>query len=170
MYDVKHCFISICILYIFFGEVSVKIFGPFFKLSSVQFSRSVMSNSATPWITAHQASLSITSSWSSHKLTSIESVMPSSHLILCRSLLFLPLIPPSIRVFSLKLCKIAISSKTSIKRQYSCSWVILNKVVQKVLFKKEQQWFCEYSAFWQYVYCVSVLMSLPPWEAFLEDQ
>ena len=100
MYDVKHCFISICILYIFFGEVSVKIFGPFFKLSSVQFSRSVMSNSATPWITAHQASLSITSSWSSHKLTSIESVMPSSHLILCHPLLLLFPIPPSIRVFS----------------------------------------------------------------------
>ena len=68
--------------------------------SSVQFSRSVMSDSATPWIVAHQASLSITNSWSSLKLTSIESVMPSSHLILCRPLLLLPPIPPSIRVFS----------------------------------------------------------------------
>ena len=56
--------------------------------------------SATPWITAHQASLSITNSRSSLKLTSIESVMPSSHLILCRPLHFLPPIPPSIRVFS----------------------------------------------------------------------
>ena len=55
---------------------------------------------ATPWITARQASLSITNSWSSPRLTSIESVMPSSHLILCRPLLFLPPIPPSIRVFS----------------------------------------------------------------------
>ena len=55
---------------------------------------------ATPWIAAHQASLSITSSWSSPKLMSIESVMPSSHLILCRPLLLLPPIPPSIRVFS----------------------------------------------------------------------
>ena len=55
---------------------------------------------ATPWIAAHQASLSITNSWSSLRLTSIESVMPSSHLILCRSLLLLPPIPPSIRVFS----------------------------------------------------------------------
>ena len=55
---------------------------------------------ATPWIPARQASLSITNSWSSLKLTSIESVMPSSHLILCRPLLLLPLIPPSIRVFS----------------------------------------------------------------------
>ena len=48
--------------------------------SSVQFSRSVVSDSATPSIAAHQASLSITNSWSSLKLTSIESVMPSSHL------------------------------------------------------------------------------------------
>ena len=55
---------------------------------------------ATPWITARQASLSITNSWSSLKLMSIESVMPSSHLILCRPLLLLPSIPPSIRVFS----------------------------------------------------------------------
>ena len=53
-----------------------------------------------PWIAAHQASLSITNSQSSPRLTSIESVMPSSHLILCHPLLFLPLIPPGIRVFS----------------------------------------------------------------------
>ena len=71
---------------------------------SVQFS-SVQSLSriwlfATPWIAAHQASLSITNSWSSLRLMSIESVMPSSYLILCRPLLLLPLIPPSIRVFS----------------------------------------------------------------------
>ena len=55
---------------------------------------------ATPWIAARQASLSITNSQSSPKLTSIESVMPSSHLILWRPLLLLPPIPPSIRVFS----------------------------------------------------------------------
>ena len=55
---------------------------------------------ATPWIVARQASLSITNSRSSLKLTSIESVIPSSHLILCRPLLLLPPIPPSIRVFS----------------------------------------------------------------------
>ena len=54
---------------------------------------------ATPWITARQASLSITNSRSSLRLRSIESVMPSSHLILCHPL-FLPPIPPSIRVFS----------------------------------------------------------------------
>ena len=73
-------------------------------MASVQFS-SVQSLShvwlfATPWIVARQASLSITNSQSSLRLTSIKSVMPSSHLILCRSLLLLPPIPPSIRVFS----------------------------------------------------------------------
>ena len=55
---------------------------------------------ATPWITARQASLSITNSQSSPKLVSIESVMPSSHIILCRPPFLLPPIPPSIRVFS----------------------------------------------------------------------
>ena len=67
---------------------------------SVQFSRSVVPDSATPWIAACQASLSITNSRSSPKLTCIELVMPSSHLILCLRLLLLPPIPPSIRVFS----------------------------------------------------------------------
>ena len=55
---------------------------------------------ATPWTTAHQASLSITNSWSLLKLMSIKSVMPSNHLILCHPLLLLPSIFPSIRVFS----------------------------------------------------------------------
>ena len=55
---------------------------------------------ATPWTAARQASLSITNSRSSLKLMSIKSVMPSSHLILCRLLLLLPPIPPIIRVFS----------------------------------------------------------------------
>ena len=73
-------------------------------LHSVQFS-SVQSLShvwllATPWITARQASLSITNSRSLLKHMSIESVIPSSHLILCCPLLLLPSIPPSIRVFS----------------------------------------------------------------------
>jgi len=54
----------------------------------------------TPWIAARQASLSITNFRNSLRLTSIESVMPSSHLILCRPLLLLPPIPPSIRVFA----------------------------------------------------------------------
>ena len=56
--------------------------------------------SVTPWIRARQASLFITNSWSLFKLMPIESVMPSSHLILCHPLLLLPSIPPSIRVFS----------------------------------------------------------------------
>ena len=69
------------------------------KTLSVQFSLSVMSDCdsmdcSTPWL------LSITNSWSSLKLMSIESVMPSSHLIFCHPLLLLPPIPPSIRVFS----------------------------------------------------------------------
>ena len=69
---------------------------------SVHFSSvcSVLSDSATPWIAARQASLSITNSRSSPKLMCTKSVMPSSHLILCHPLLLLPLIPPSIRVFS----------------------------------------------------------------------
>ena len=67
--------------------------------SSVQ-SLSCVRLFATPWIAAHQASLSVTNSRSSLRLTSIESVMPSSHLILCHPLLLLPPIPPSIRVFS----------------------------------------------------------------------
>ena len=54
----------------------------------------------TPWTVVHQASLSITSSWSSLKLMSIESVMPSNHLILCCPLLLPPSVFPSIRVFS----------------------------------------------------------------------
>ena len=73
------------------------------KLASV--SQSVQSLSrvwlfATPWIATRQASLSITNSRSSPRLMSIESVMPSSHLILCHPLLLLPPISPSIRVFS----------------------------------------------------------------------
>ena len=56
-----------------------------------------------PWTTAHQASLSIANSWRLLKLMSIESVMPSNHLILCHPLLLLPSIFPSIRVFSTEL-------------------------------------------------------------------
>ena len=70
-----------------------------YQFSSVQ-SLSRVRLFVTPWITACQASLSITNSRSSLRFTSIESVMPSSHLILCRPLLLLPPIPPSIRVFS----------------------------------------------------------------------
>ena len=67
--------------------------------SPVQFSCLFMSDSATPWTAARQASLSITNSWSLLKLMAIESVIPSNHLILCNPLL-LPSVFPSIRVFS----------------------------------------------------------------------
>ena len=70
------------------------------QYSSVQFSPQSCPTLCNPWIAAHQASLSITNSWSLLKLMPIESVMPSSHLILCCSLLLLPPIPPSIKVFS----------------------------------------------------------------------
>ena len=72
----------------------------FIQFSSVQFSHSVMSDSATPWIAPCQASLSITNSQRLLKPMSIESVMSSNHLILCHPLLLLPSIFPSIRVFS----------------------------------------------------------------------
>ena len=68
--------------------------------SSVEFSHLVMSDSLQCMTAAHQASLSISNSQSLSKLMSIESVMPSNHLILCRPLLLLPSIFPSIRIFS----------------------------------------------------------------------
>ena len=73
-----------------------------YNLCSVQFSCSVTSDSATLWTAARQASLSIANSWSLLKLVSIESTVPSSHLILCRPLLLPPSLFPSIRVFSNK--------------------------------------------------------------------
>ena len=69
-----------------------------YQFSSVQ-SLSHVQLFATSWIAARQASLSITNSWSQTKPMSIKSVMPSSHLILCRPLLLLPPIPPSISLF-----------------------------------------------------------------------
>ena len=82
---------GICLLWVFFF---------FFKFSSVQ-SLSHVQLFATPWIAARQASRSITNFQSPPKPMSIESVMPPSHLILCRPLLILPSIFPSIRVFSM---------------------------------------------------------------------
>ena len=75
-----------------------------FIISSVQFSHSVVSNSATPWTAAHKTSLSITNSCSLLKLMSIVSVMPSNHLILCSPLLLPSSIFPSIKVFSRVSC------------------------------------------------------------------
>ena len=71
-----------------------------FQFSSVQVSHSVVSDSLWPHELQHARPLSITNSRNSPKLLCIESVMPSSHLILCHPLLLLPPIPPSIRVFS----------------------------------------------------------------------
>ena len=86
-----------CIANIFFHDI-IYLCLLSLPFSSVQ-SLSCVRLFATPCIAARQASLSITNSQSSFRLTSIESVMPSSHLILCRPLLLSP-IPPSIRVFS----------------------------------------------------------------------
>ena len=79
-------------------KITLLIAAFMFTFSSVQ-SLSHVWLFATPWIAAHEASLSITISWSSLKLTSIKLMMPSSHLILCLPLFLLPPIPPSIRVF-----------------------------------------------------------------------
>ena len=95
-------------------------------INSVQFSHSVVSDSfVTPWTAAHEASLSITNSRSLLKLMSIESVMPSNHLILCH-LILLPSIFPRIRVFSNKsvLCNMwpkswSFSSSISPSKEYS---------------------------------------------------
>ena len=82
----------------YISKYILKILPPQYSLS-VQFSCSVVSNSAIPWTAAHQASLSITNSGSLPKPMSIESVMPSNYLILCHPLLLLPSVFPSIRVF-----------------------------------------------------------------------
>ena len=81
------------------------------KLSSVQFSRSVVSDSATP----RQASLSITNSRSSPKTMSIELVMPSNHLILCRPFLLLPSVFPSTGSYGLLFQQLAPSSGNSVE-------------------------------------------------------
>ena len=83
-------------------EESSDLLGCLQQSQAVQFSRSVVSDSETPWTAACQASLSITNSQSLLKLMPIESVMPSNHLILCHPLLLLDSVFPSIRVFSNK--------------------------------------------------------------------
>ena len=95
---------NLCPRILLLGRIQTKSYGPCSQLSSVQFS-SVQSLSrvrlfVTPWTATRQASLSITNSQTLLKLMSIESVMPSNHLILCHLLLPLPSIFPSIRVFS----------------------------------------------------------------------
>ena len=98
------------------------------EISSVQIGGSVMSDSATPWTTTHQASLSITISQSLPKPMSIESVMPFNHLILCHPLLLLPSFFLSIRVFSnepalhIRWLNIGISASTSVLPMNTQDW------------------------------------------------
>ena len=96
---------------------------------------------ATPWIAAHQASLSITNSRSSPRLTSIESVMPSSHLILCHPLLLLPPILPSIRVFS---------NESTLRMRWPKYWSFW--LVEAIFSYKARQWMKEYhwQLWWQW--------------------
>ena len=89
-----HIHIVLFFVFVFFLLCCITV-----QFSSVQ-SLSRVWLFAAPWIVARQASLSITNSWSLLKLMSVESVMPSNHLILCRPLLLLPPISHSIRVFS----------------------------------------------------------------------
>ena len=99
------------------------------RFSSVQ-SLSHVRFSATTWIAACQASLSITNSWSLLRLTSIESVMPSSHLILISSrhpLLLLPPIPPSIRVFF---------NESTLRMRWPKYWMYLQIIQAKLFIKK----------------------------------
>ena len=106
-----------------------------FQFSSVQ-SLSCVRLFADPWTAACQASLSITNTRSSLSLTSIESVMASSHLILCRPLLLLPPIPPSIKVFSnVQRCnlKIIIWALNTYARYYNKNFIYLTSSnLQKV--------------------------------------
>ena len=97
----KHEYICVPCKFSSKGDLSREknIYSQVDQFSSVQW-LSCVRLFATPWIAARQASLSITNSQNSPRLTSIESVMPSSRLILCHPLLLLPPIPPSIRVFS----------------------------------------------------------------------
>ena len=95
----QHSYFLFTIFCFLWTSFSIRLFNSLIH-ASVQFSPSVMSDSATPWTTAHQASRSITNSQSLLKLMSIKLVMPSNHLILCHPLLLPPSIFPSIRVSS----------------------------------------------------------------------
>ena len=96
--------------------------------SSVQFSRSVVSNSVTPWFAARQAFLSISNSRSSLKLTSVVLVMPSSHLILCRPLLLLPQSLPASESFPMSQLfawgsqSIGVSASASVLQMNTQDW------------------------------------------------
>ena len=93
---------ALCIMWPKYWNFSISPSNEYSGLISFQFSSVAQTcpTIAIPWTTAHQASLSITNSWSLLKLMSIESGMPSNHLILCCPLLLQPSIFPSINVFS----------------------------------------------------------------------
>ena len=143
------------------------------------FSHSVVSDSLwSPWTAAHQVSLSFTLSWSLIKLMSIESVMPSNHLILCRPILLLPSIFSSIRVFSndLAFCtrrpkSIGASASASVLPMNSQSWFpleltglisLLSKRLSRVFSSTAiwQHWFFSYSL-WSNSYICTGLVEKP---------
>ena len=133
-----------------------------FQFSSVQ-SLSRVQLFVTPWIIARQASLSITNSRSSFKLMSIESVMPSSHLILCRPLLLLPPIPPSIRVFSNE-STLRIIRETQIKvtMRYchnSTEWLKRKRLTISRVDEEEEHW--ELMYYWKRNSVVSYKVIIP---------
>ena len=120
-----------------------------FSLSSVQ-SLSCVWLFSTPWTAAQQASLSITNSWSLLKLVSIESVMPSNHLILCRPLLLLPSVFPSIRVFSLHSWWSCCTILAFFPGPLSCTVALLLSFLRTQLFPSYLPgWTCDSEANWE---------------------
>ena len=125
-----------------------------------------MSNSATPRIAACQVSLSITIYWSSLKLMSIESVMPSNHLILCHSLFLLPPITPSIRDFSNESTLLMRWSK-----YWSCSFSIIPSKEHPGLISFRMDWLDLLEpAKWFFPLETVVLTSLCPCFAFCRSE
>ena len=108
--------------------IGIKFFLKFLFLGSVQFSLSIVSNSATQWTAARHVSLSITNSWSKPKHMSLELVMPYNHLILCCPLLLLPSIFHSIRSFQMSQLfasggqSIGVSASTSVLPKTTQDW------------------------------------------------
>ena len=133
-----------------------------------------MSDSATPWTAAHQASLSSTNSLSLLKLLSIESAMPSNRLVLCHPLLLLPSIFPSIRVFSnesvlrIRWPNIGVSASTSvlpmnIQDWFPLGWTGWISLQFKGLSKSPlQHHSSKASIFWQWAFFI-VQLSHPYW-------
>ena len=121
-------------------------------LLGVQFSCSVVSDSATLWTAARQASLSIINSQSLLKLMSIESVMPSSHLILCHPLLRPPSIFPSIRVFS---------SESVLRIRWPKYWVTVGNWCINTGEKQTIQsriWLHDFRTGHRKIYCIGILI------------